>query len=99
MSLLENSWRARKLEAEKLEAEIIIYYDDARTAAAISAAVSPDNFKAPKGLSIKTTRKENEVSTFIRCEKGFPTFLATIDDLLFAISTAEKTLKAVKETL
>lgn len=82
-----------------MEAEIIIYYDDAETAAAVADAVSPDNLKAPRGLFIKTSRKENEVSTFIRCEKGFPTFIATIDDLLFAISTAEKTLKTVKKTL
>jgi tRNA threonylcarbamoyladenosine modification (KEOPS) complex Pcc1 subunit len=81
-----------------LEAEIVIYYDDAETAKAVAEAISPDNLKAPPGLSIKTLRRENEVSTFIKCRK-LPTFIATIDDLLSSISTAEKTLKTIKKTL
>lgn len=94
MNLLENGWQVRRLEAE-----IVIYYDDAETAKAVAEAVSPDNFKVPPGLSIKTLRRENEVSTFIKCRKKLPTFIATIDDLLFSISTAEKTLKTIKKTL
>ncbi|MCS7115523.1 MAG: KEOPS complex subunit Pcc1 [Nitrososphaerota archaeon] len=82
-----------------MEAEILIYYDDAETAAAIADAVSPDNLKTLRGLLIKTSRKENEVSTFIKCGKGLATFIATIDDLLFSVSIAEKTLKVVKKTL
>lgn len=93
MNLLENNWQAKKLEAE-----ITICYGDDKTAAAVTDAVSPDNFRAPQGLIIKTLRREKEVSTFIKCGKGFSTFIATIDDLLFSISIAEKTIKTVKKT-
>jgi hypothetical protein len=83
---------------KKLEAEIVIQYGDAESAKAVAEAVSPDNFKAPSGLLVKTIRRDNEVLTFIKCRRGLPTFIATIDDLLFSISTAEKTLKTLKKT-
>jgi len=80
-----------------LEAEIILEYDDAKTAKAVARAVSPDNFKTPSGLSIKTTWEEKKVVTRVRCKRGLPTFIATIDDLLFCTSTAEKTLQTARK--
>lgn len=80
-----------------LEAEIILKYDDAKTAEAIAKAVSPDNFKAPRGLSIKTMWRTNKVLTQIKSEGKLSTFIATIDDLLFSTSTAEKTLQTTKK--
>ena len=80
-----------------MEAAITLEYGDAKTAEAISKAVSPDNFKTPAGLSIKTFRKGNSVVTEIRAEAKLATFIATIDDLLFSASTAEKTIRATKE--
>lgn len=82
---------------KKLEAEITIVYEDERKAQAVVEAVSPDNFKAPAGLYVKTERKDNSVWTYIKCDRGLQTFIATIDDLLFAISTAEKTLKIARK--
>jgi hypothetical protein len=75
-----------------LEATITLEYRDAKTADAIANAVSPDNFKTPEGLGIKTVRKDRQVLTEIRNEGKLSTFIATIDDLLFCVSTAEKTL-------
>jgi len=80
-----------------LEAEIILEYDDSKVAEAVAKAVSPDNFKAPQGLSIKTTWKKKKVLTQIKCERKFQTFIATIDDLLFCTSTAEKTLRTTEK--
>jgi hypothetical protein len=80
-----------------LEATITLEYGDAKTADAIASAVSPDNFKTPAGLFIKTFRRDNMVVTKIRAEAKPATFIATIDDLLFSASTAEKTLRIVKE--
>ena len=80
-----------------MEAEITLEYDDAKDAEAVAEAVSPDNFKAPPSLSIKTTSKGNEVVTYIRCKRKIPTFIATIDDLLFCVSIAEKTLQIAKK--
>lgn len=77
-----------------MEATITLEYGEAKTADAIANAVSPDNFKTPTGLFIETVRKGSHVLTEIKTEK-LATFIATIDDLLFCVSTAEKTLRTV----
>lgn len=79
-----------------MEAEIILEYDDVKIGEAVAKAVSPDNFKTSKGLTIKTTWKDGKVLTTIRCKNGLPTFIATIDDLLFCTLTAEKTLQTTR---
>lgn len=79
-----------------MEAQITLEYSDEQTAQAVACAVSPDNFKTPNGLSVNTTRRDREVVTRIICKRGMPTFIATIDDLLFCISTAEKALQTTK---
>jgi tRNA threonylcarbamoyladenosine modification (KEOPS) complex Pcc1 subunit len=81
----------------RLEATITLEYADEKTAEAIANAVSPDNYKTPAGLTIKTTRKENAVVTEINAETKISTFMATIDDLLSSASTAEKTLKIAQQ--
>ena len=79
-----------------MEAIITLKYHDPKTASAVANAVSPDNFKTPLGLAVKTLRKGNAVITEIRTEKKLATFIATIDDLLSSASTAEKTLRIAK---
>ena len=78
-----------------MEATITLEYNDPKTADAIANAVSPDNFKTPAGLVIRTEKKGSHVLTEIKTEGKLATFIATIDDLLFCVSTAEKTLRAV----
>ena len=81
-----------------MEATITLEYADAKTADAIANSVSPDNFKTPTGLAIKTKRKNSSVLTEITAEGKLSTFIATIDDLLFCVSTAEKTLRTIAKT-
>ena len=81
----------------KLEADITLEYDDEKVAEAIAKAVSPDNFKTPSGLTIKTKWRGRKVLTMIKCGRKLPTFIATIDDLLFCASTAEKTLQTMRK--
>lgn len=83
---------------KKLEAIITLEYIDVKTAEAVAKAVSPDNFKTPAGLTVKTVTENNKVITEIRCEGKLATFNATIDDLLSCVSTAEKTLKILTKT-
>jgi len=78
-----------------LEARLTLEYSDAKMAEAVAKAVSPDNFKTPIGLQVKTFRDDKEVVTQIKCEGKLGTFTATIDDLLFSASIAEKTLKTI----
>ena len=80
-----------------METTITLEYEDEKTAEAVATAVSPDNYKAPTGLSIATARKMNSVITKIAMEGKISTFIATIDDLLFSVSIAEKTLKALQK--
>lgn len=75
-----------------MEAEIVLEYDEARMAEAVANAVSPDNFKTPVDLTVKTMLKEKKVLTRIVCKEKLPTFIATVDDLLSCVSTAEKAL-------
>jgi len=79
-----------------LEANVVLSYKTIREAEAVAKAVSPDNVKVPLGLFIKTMRQGKKVLTKIECETRLRTFIATIDDLLSAVSVAERTLSAVK---
>jgi len=79
-----------------LEAEVKISYENEKEAEAVVQAVSPDNVKVPHGLFIKTTRSGSEVLTQIRCELRLETLMATIDDLLCCVSTAEKAFSVAK---
>jgi hypothetical protein len=81
----------------KLEAEIALEYDDARLAEAVAKAVSPENLKTPKGLSIKTAWQAKRVVTYIKYRGKLTTFIATIDDLLFSASTAEKAVQTARK--
>jgi hypothetical protein len=78
-----------------LQATVTLEYKDEKTAKAIAEAVSPDNFKTPVGLQIKTLQESNRVITEIECKGKLATFTATIDDLLFSASAAEKALQAI----
>ncbi|MCL4430607.1 MAG: KEOPS complex subunit [Chloroflexi bacterium] len=80
-----------------MQATITLEYKDQKTAQAVAEAVSPDNFKTPVGLKVKTVLQDSKVVTEIECEGKLATFTATIDDLLFSASTAEKTLKTIKK--
>jgi len=78
-----------------LQAKVTLEYNDEKTAKAVAAAVSPDNFKTPVDLRVETNLQGNRVVTEVVCEGKLATFTATIDDLLFSASTAEKTLRAI----
>lgn len=80
-----------------MKATITLEYDDPKISDAIANAVSPDNFETPKGLFVKTMTKGCNVFTEVKSEGKLATFIATIDDLLFCVSTAEKTLHSVTE--
>jgi len=79
-----------------MEAEIVLSYKNEREAEAVAKAVSPDNFKVPRGLFIKTTHRGTKVLTTLRCDLSLQTFMATIDDLLRYVSVAEKVFTSIK---
>jgi hypothetical protein len=79
-----------------LEARIKLAYNNAKEAGAVAEAVTPDNFRVPAGLRIKTTRKGKTVLTYIKCETRLQTFMSTIDDLLESVSVAEDAFSIAK---
>ena len=82
---------------KRFEATIRLEYDDEKVAEAVADAVSPDNFKTPVGLTVKTIRRKNAVVTEVVAEGKMATFIATLDDLLSSVTVAEKTVRAIQE--
>jgi hypothetical protein len=80
-----------------MEADIVLSYKNEREAEAVAKAVSPDNFKVPQGLFIKTIHKGLNVLTNVKCDLRLQTFIATVDDLLSCASVAEKAFAVVKD--
>jgi len=80
-----------------LEASVTLEYADEKLAKAVANAISPENLKTPPKLSVKTVREHGKVITVIQCEGKLATFTATIDDLLFSATTAEKALRVIKK--
>jgi hypothetical protein len=78
-----------------MRAEIKIQYRNEKIPEIIAKAISPENFKTPKGLNIKTINKGKKLITNIYCNIKLSTFIATIDDLLFSISTAENIVEKI----
>ena len=72
-----------------MEARIRLAYKSVREAKAVAEAVTPDNFKVPRGLRVETIRKGKIVLTHIACKTQLQTFMSTIDDLLESVSVAE----------
>ncbi len=81
---------------KRLEITIRLEYDNEKTAAAVTDAVSPENLKAPPGIFIETTRKDSCVITVIRGEMKMLSIIYTIDDLLSSASIAENILRTAK---
>lgn len=80
-----------------MEAEISLSYETDKQARAVVDAVSPDNVKVPEGLTIKTVKQGRNVLTRIKSRSSMLTFIATIDDLLAAVSVAERSISSVKD--
>jgi len=79
-----------------LQATIILEYSDTKTAKVVTNAVSPDNLKTPTGLKINTVHDNCKIITDIDYKGNMITFIATIDDLLYSVIIAEKTLQTIK---
>jgi len=75
-----------------LEARITLSYKSVREAEAIAKAISPDNLKTPRGLSVKTIRKGPKVVTLVKCQRSLESLIATIDDLLMSVQVAERAI-------
>ena len=73
----------------KMRAEVVCAYGDERMSKAVAAAVGPDNLQVPEGLAISTVQKGRRVVSVVELEGRAETLLATLDDLLACMLTAE----------
>jgi len=80
-----------------LNAEIAFFYKTIQEAEALVKALTPDNAQVPRGLIIRTTRRGTKVLTTIEGRTKLLTFFATIDDLVSAVSVAERSISAVRK--
>ena len=80
-----------------MNAEIAFFYKTIQVAEAVAKALTPDNAKVPRGLIIRTNRQGTRVLTTIECRTKLLTFFATIDDLVSAVSVAERSISAVRK--
>ena len=90
--MLRSNWKPPNLEVE-----IALSYETVTEANAVVDAITPDNVRIPKDLAIKTIRRGKKALTSVECRASLLTFIATIDDLLEAISIAERSVSTVKQ--
>ncbi|MFQ6129545.1 MAG: KEOPS complex subunit Pcc1 [Candidatus Hadarchaeaceae archaeon] len=75
-----------------MRANVVCAYKKREAAKAIAAAIQPDNLQAPKGVCVKTRVDIARVTTLVELDGRIETLLATLDDLLACVSTAEDVL-------
>jgi hypothetical protein len=81
-----------------MEARITLVYKEAREAKAVSEAISPDNLKTPRNLSVETYAENKTVVTLIKYDgDNMGTFSSTIDDVLSCVAVAEKAFSAISQ--
>jgi hypothetical protein len=81
-----------------MEASITLVYKEAREAKAVSEAISPDNLKTPRNLSVETHAENKTVVTLIKYDgDNMGTFSSTIDDVLSCVTVAEKAFSAISQ--
>jgi hypothetical protein len=79
----------------RARATIKILFSDEGTARAIWTAISPDNFQTPAGITVSTKITGGKLTASIACLRGVKTLIATIDDLLSCIQSAERAIGGV----
>jgi hypothetical protein len=72
-----------------------IRYEDAKTARLILEAISPDNIKAPGGVSVESRAEGCTLKVLVSCSKGLGSLMATVDDLLACVQAAERAIEGV----
>ncbi|MBC7120701.1 MAG: hypothetical protein H5T33_03865 [Candidatus Methanosuratus sp.] len=80
-----------------MRSEILIErdYESRETAETVMRAVLPDNREAPADTEIKISISGKRLLIKIISSGDLPSFLRTVDDLLFCIQTAERAIASL----
>ncbi len=76
----------------KMCAEVVCVYGDERASKTVATALAPDNLQAPEGLELSTVSNGRRVVSVVKLNGKIETMLATLDDLLACMVTAESML-------
>lgn len=74
-----------------------IIFTDTSTAESVYGAIKPDDNPLPEGLEVDTRLDGCIIESVIVCERGLPSFLATVDDIFRMAALAEKIHKTLRE--
>jgi hypothetical protein len=89
--LSESSLRA------EVSATASLKYRDQATAQSILEAITPDNTEASQGTSIRAHVEDATLLITVNCTRGVGSLLATLDDLISCIQSAETALERIKK--
>lgn len=78
-------------------ATISILYEDADAARSIMEAISPDNLRAPPGVTVEARTADSRLQISVFCAGGVRSLIATVDDLLSCIQAAERAIHKIVE--
>ena len=79
-----------------IDAELRVAYGGALAARSVLNSLEPDNKFAPDGLDIKGKVRGKRVIISIHCERGMPSLINTLEDLLACLGVAEEGLSSLK---
>ena len=81
----------------EVSATISIRYGDADTARSILEAISPDNLRAPPGVSVEASVERRALRVSVSCSRGVGSLISTVDDLLSCVQAAERAIEGVAD--
>lgn len=79
----------------EVSATASLKYRDQATALSILEAITPDNTEA-QGISIRAHVEDATLLITLNCTRGVGSLLATLDDLISCIQSAEKALERIQ---
>lgn len=77
------------------KAVVGIDYESPTKARAVALALAPDNLTSPRGLKVFTRADGSAFEATIESSLELETFIATLDDLLRCLQTAERSLESL----
>lgn len=77
-----------------MKAQLILTFrfGDAKVAHAISASLSPDNVRFPRGLKMTMSRRRERLTVALTSTASLETLLSTADEVLSHVQLAAKAL-------
>ncbi|MGQ9514038.1 MAG: KEOPS complex subunit Pcc1 [Thermoproteota archaeon] len=80
----------------RIEAELTITCKGKLEAITIFDSLEPDNRFEIKGLKVKGRRSGRKVIITVRCERGIPSLINTVEDILHCLGVTEESFSTLQ---